>query len=550
MAFLTFRPLGYLENRYWYYSFLLQKIICLTPVEHRKENLFNLAPLSYWEAHYSGTKGIQWEKAIDSLIQTCAAEGLFNPANIIGRGIWIIDGKGVTHYGDKILIDGKKVFPKEITGKRVYELAESLQIGEADPAADFTNIQSHLAKLNFQTPNSALFISGWIVCAMAAGALHWRPHLWLTGKSGSGKSAVMSAIKLLLRTCASHYVGETTEAGIRQDLKNDCRAIIFDEAEPKNPVAIMKITNVLNLLRQASSDETGRIAKGTVTGKGIFYKIRSCGCLGSINPVLSEEPDKNRFLVLEMGTPISKPEYDKWKYVMENTFTEGFQAALHDRISQNIVTLAHNAKIFSTVLAERFMDNRAGDQYGVIMAGAYFLTNVNVISKEKAIDWMHEIIFPCEKAEVNKRSDEKDLWNYMLERMIMFGKDGEKVTFNRPLAELIDVALGNYTPDNYSYKDAEKALSDRGIKTIIDADKQYVAISTNHSAIADLIARSRFGGLEWSGILRRLQGSFVSKKPYRIGIGKEPSKATMIPWGEKCNLEESEVTSKVTCIRN
>ena len=315
-----FIPLGHLERKSYYYSFLLQEVVGLTATEHRKENLFNLAPLSYWkEAYPADKKGdVQWDRAIDSLIQTCAAVGLYNPANVIGRGIWLIEGKGVTHYGDQVLIDGKKYSPKEIpqalAKKKIFEARESLHLGEPDPNADFTQIEAMFKRLNFQTPHAPMLLSGAIVCAMAAGALHWRPHTWITGKSGSGKSAVMKIILLILGNCTEHYVGETTEAGIRQDLKHDCRAIVFDEAEPKNPAAIQKINNVLNLLRQASSDETGKIAKGSVTGKGVIYKIRSCGILASINANLPEEADKNRFQVLEMGDPMDKADYDKWEF--------------------------------------------------------------------------------------------------------------------------------------------------------------------------------------------------------------------------------------------
>lgn len=559
-----FTPLGFLESRYYYYSFLLQKIVALTPREHQKENLFNLAPLSYWKAHYTGNKGIEWERAVDSLIQTCAAEGLFNPQNVIGRGIWLIDSKGITHYGDQVLIEGIKYPPKEIprhiAGKKVFEVLESLHLDEPDKNADFAQIEVMLKRLHFQTPHAPMLLAGAVVCAMAAGALHWRPHTWITGKSGSGKSAVIKVILLILRNCTEHYVGETTEAGIRQDMRQDCRAIVFDEAEPKNPAAIIKINNVLNLLRQASSDETGKIAKGTVTGKGMNYKIRSCGFLASINANLPEEPDKNRFQLLEMGESLPKEDYDKWQFEAENIFTKGFQAALHNRVSENIVTLAANAKIFASVLAQRFKDNRAGDQYGAIFAGAYFLTSTQSVTKEMASDLMMGVKFPPEKDQKGAVADCDYLWNYMLDRMITFKKEHKNtygniqiISFDRPLAEIIEAAVGNYSPPNYVKEDAERALADRGLKAVIEDNAdgistQYIAVSTNHSAIGDLIFRSRCGGLEWPPILRRITGARVSKKVYRIGEGKEPCSVSLIPWGSNKRKEEPKKQSSLSLV--
>lgn len=533
-----FTALGYDGNRYYYYSFLLQKIVSLTPVEHRKENLFALAPHSYWVKIY-GDKKESWTLATDAMIQTCAAEGLFDPQNVIGRGIWLIDGKGITHYGDKVLIGDKKYSPKEIprhiAKKKVFEVGAPLQLGDPDDTADFTQIEFILSQLSFQTPNASLLIAGWVVCAMAAGALHWRPHMWVTGKAGSGKSAVVNTVKRLLGNCGEHYTGETTEAGIRQDLKHDCRAVTYDEAEPKTHQAQIALQKILNLFRQASSDETAKIAKGTVSGKGINFRIRSCAMLGSVNPLLTEEPDKTRFFVAEMGKPMEKKEFVKWEFNMQKVFSQGFQAALHTRISQNIVTLAANAKTFSSVLAERFQNNRAGDQYGTLIAGAYLLTSTELINAEYASDWVKDTKFPADEILVDDESDEMELWNYMLERMIPFKKQyGDKViNMDRPLAELIEASFGDYKALEYSYKDAEIALSYKGIKTVVENGVKYVAISTNHSGLADLISRSRFAGLEWSPILRRIKGAIVSKHPHRIGVGKKLCKVTLIPWEEE-----------------
>lgn len=545
-----FTPLGYDGNKYYYYSFLLQKIVALTPTEHRKENLFSLAPYSYWVKIY-GDKKESWTLATDSMIQTCASEGLFNPANVIGRGIWLINGKGITHYGDKVLIDGIKYTPKEIprdiAKKKVFEVGEPLQLGEPDPHSDFTQIETILSQLSFQTADAPTLIAGWVVCGMAAGALHWRPHIWVTGKAGSGKSAVVNTVKRLLGNCAEHYTGETTEAGIRQDLKHDCRAVTYDEAEPKTHQAQIALQKVLNLFRQASSDETAKIAKGTVSGKGINFRIRSCAMLGSVNPLLTEEPDKTRFFVAEMGKPMDKKDFVVWEFNMQKIFSPGFQAALHTRISQNITTLSANAKTFASVLAERFQNNRAGDQYGTLTAGAFLLTSTELVTPESASDWVKDMRFPADEIISDEQSDEAELWNYMLERMIPFKKQsGDKViNMDRPLAELIEASFGDYRSLEYTYKDAEIALSYKGIKTVEENKIKYVAISTNHSGLSDLISRSRFSGLEWSPILRRLKGAKVGNKPYKIGHGTKATRVTLIRWDQ---VDDKEINSPVLSV--
>jgi len=59
----------------------------------------------------------------------------------------------------------------------------------------------------------------------------------------------------------------STEAGIRQRLKQDARPVIFDEAEGESQHARQRMQAVLELARQASSDGVAEIAKGTAGGK-------------------------------------------------------------------------------------------------------------------------------------------------------------------------------------------------------------------------------------------------------------------------------------------
>ena len=40
-------------------------------------------------------------------------------------------------------------------------------------------------------PGSHLLLAGWVALAPVCGALGWRPHAWITGKAGSGKTTIM-----------------------------------------------------------------------------------------------------------------------------------------------------------------------------------------------------------------------------------------------------------------------------------------------------------------------------------------------------------------------
>lgn len=539
---LTFRPLGYDHGTFYYYSYSMQKVVALKPGEHRKENLFMLATLNEWRKMYGDEDGkIAWQSIIDSTLQACISAGIYNPLNVRGRGIWVIDGEPVIHYGAKVFIKGRHLSPREISGKHIYETGADLR-ANVEPAknADFTHLQSVLSDLHFQNKDMPTFLSGWIVCAMAAGAIHWRPHFWITGRRGSGKSAIMEFLNRFLGNLCEFYSGETTEAGIRQDLRHDCRAVIFDEAEPLSPTLMNKIQGVLALARQASSNEQGKIAKGTATGRGITFVIRSCFCMASINTALIQAADKSRFTMCEMGDPLEKKAFNAWEFKYQNIFTKEYVAALHQYIGENAVTLQHNAKVFSQAVGSKFKDNRTGDQYGTLLAGAHLLTSKKKITLSEAQDWLMDIEFPIDETTQEDNSDEMELWNYILTRRITFKKNeinnyGSKTSrqIDATIQELIDVASRRVTPAYYAAEDAERELCNCGLKIKDD----YIAVSTSHAGMADLISRSRFSGLKWSGILARMKGAKSSQKTLRFGAIS--SKATFIQL-QKRHYEDDE----------
>src|SRR3546814_12291625 len=115
-------------------------------------------------------------------------------------------------------------------------------------------------------PYTTLFrsLAGWIAIAVICGALNWRPHVWLTGSSGSGKSWLLdNVIRPLIGAIAVHCHSNSTEAGIRQTLATDARPVLFDEAESEDAKAQVRIQQVLELSRQSSSENGARPPTGT-----------------------------------------------------------------------------------------------------------------------------------------------------------------------------------------------------------------------------------------------------------------------------------------------
>src|SRR3546814_10759108 len=91
-------------------------------------------------------------------------------------------------------------------------------------------------------PYGGWLLAGWIAIAVICGALNWRPHVWLTGSSGSGKSWLLdNVIRPLIGAIAVYCQSNSTEAGIRQTLATDARPVLFDEAESEDAKAQVRI---------------------------------------------------------------------------------------------------------------------------------------------------------------------------------------------------------------------------------------------------------------------------------------------------------------------
>src|SRR3546814_2609502 len=79
-------------------------------------------------------------------------------------------------------------------------------------------------RLRWEKPYGGWLLAGWIAIAVICGALNWRPHVWLTGSSGSGKSWLLdNVIRPLIGAIAVYCQSNSTEAGIRQTLATEDR---------------------------------------------------------------------------------------------------------------------------------------------------------------------------------------------------------------------------------------------------------------------------------------------------------------------------------------
>ena len=524
-----FTPLGHNHGTYFFMTSRGKQIVAVAASKLTKPNLFQLAPLHYWEREFPRTEGFSGkavDQAINALIGQCLSRGVFQLERMRGRGAWWDEDRLVFHAGDRLILDGtEEVALQEHRTHYVYEALPRIKTGLS---TEMSTAQAHelhtlCTLLNWENKSFGSFFAGWLVIAPVCGALTWRPHIWLTGGSGSGKSWVSQKVVMrVLGDIALSAQGETTAAGICQALGQDARPVVFDEAEGEYQRAAENLQSILALVRASSSDDSGNILKGGKDGAGISYATKSAFCFGAIVPQIPQTADKNRIIVLALRES-SRTEADRRKFseqiepLSKRILTEEFALGLRARTLRHFSTLQKNIAVFASVLADKLGSQRMADQYAPLAAGDYLLHTTKLVSKDEARAWIARQNWD-EPQEIANTRDELKLLAQIVESPIEVDFDSGPSS-RRTVAELVAAVAG--IDANLTERTAAAALARKGLK--VASAKLWV--SNTHIGLRAMLRGTPWCD-GWSRILGRIEG--VEKdKAMRFGVIQ--SKATGIP---------------------
>jgi putative DNA primase/helicase len=497
-------------------------ISCLAPSSLGGSNLMTLAPLGWWEATFpseSKNATVSWAEAADWIIEACTSKGMFNPLNVRGRGAWVDEGRIVIHTGDKLIVDGKSTELHRVKSKYVYDagLPLNFELGNIMTKEESKKVLDATSLCNWERSANAYLLAGWCVIAPICGALPWRPHIWLTGAAGTGKSWIYSDIVIkLLGDTALHVQSSTTNAAIRQFLGTDGRPVVFDEIEITSPTSAQRVQDILEFTRAASADGSGAIMKGTIQGIAKQYMPRACFALSSIGVGIKEQSDRRRFTILGAKavpqTPQSKAnflELEKIAAAFNNSFCKRLQA----RTISLLPTILHNSAIFAEVVSSELGGRAYGDQIGPMLAGAVSLYFDGKVTREYAVKLVQGMDWAEEKA-LDTTKDEMACLYHVLQTPVQV--EGANGRVERTVGDLVDIARGFRMGENVACDTATERLKRMGIKLNQEHTVLVIANQSRELTVA-------FKGQErwqenYSMILKRIDGATVLDKT-RFGTG-------------------------------
>lgn len=395
--------LGFLENVFYAQSAVTREIVGVRSSDmNGASGLTQFANESFWRALFPGEKGrIDWGSAGGWAREQCAAEGVWDPSKVCGRGVWTIDG-GRYRPGSEFLVSfGSRLDRVSMDPASPFEGLSAASIGfgrrfgrvfapgSGMSRPDFTAAPSpcddpgvvvleQIMRALSWGPECALLapamLMGWMALAPLSGVLNWRTHIWLAGRSGVGKSWVARyVVRAVLGDWAFGVSSLTSEPGLRRLLRADALPIIFDEAPGGDEFDRRKLLALLKLARAASQqDGAGQIVQaGEGGGPAMSYCVRSPFLISAPDAWLESEPDFKRFTVLRLVERMAPATFER---EIEGPAHEFLTPDFSKRfVARSIARMPATMEAISSISAwmARSVERRVADLYGSLFGG-YF----------------------------------------------------------------------------------------------------------------------------------------------------------------------------------
>ena len=531
-----FACLGFDNGKYFYLPRSTGQVTTISRGSHTATNLLELAEIGYWESVHPNKEGVNWLAAASRLFRDQSAAGVFDPDRIRGRGAWLDDGRVVFHLGDRLIVDGAahSVHAPPPT-QYFYEQARHLDGPSGAPLGDgdAMRLRAIAEKFRWEMPVSAHFLLGWLILAPVCGALAWRPHIWVTGGAGTGKTTVLKTfMRPLMGGVLQSATGGTTEAGLRGTLGSDAIPVLFDEFEQNEAKDKQMVQNVLALARIASS-EGGKIYKGTPGGGTNAFEIRSMFCVSSINVSLIQKADIDRFCVLALR----KGHFDEGEWLdfereilSISTIENG--KALIARTLSNLPTIVKNAKVLAQALGRRF-GQRFGDQHGTLLAGAWSLEAGGgcELDLEQAQQWIDQMDWENQQHDAGD-ADELKCRDTILQQIVRYGGG-----LDASLGEMVGAVATQQSLARTPWGELVPILGRYGMKVFRSGERLpdgefsdlcQLAFANSNAQLDQLLRATPWSNGAHRSSLRRITGANAPKAPTHFaGVGSK--RCTLVP---------------------
>ena len=513
-------PMGFDEDVYFFLPRTKGQVLELTASAlGSMQNLYQLANGDDYQ-RIMGWDKLDTKEAVAAigpmLMDVCHKIGPYENGRVYGAGAWVVDKRQYINTGSGVYdVNGKKELQHrevDIDGEFVREARAFYLDCTALTNKDANKLVRICQMLKWRRQISGTLLAGWLVVAVVGGALRWRPHIFITGPKGAGKSTVIEEIvEVVIGDSMIRQDGGSTEAGLRKEVKNSSRPIVMDEFEGESKRAYEEVQKILFWARKASSG-------GYIVNANRKYRAKSCVCFAAINPLVTQGADADRITLLELEVnkdADAEAHFDNLMDMVHETLTPEYARRLVRRTIDNLDALLHNCEVFSRHAARILKSKRDGDQFGPMLAGAYMLHATGRVTDETAAEY-------CARQDWSWVHDQKDgtdserLIRRILNSMIEYSMVDR--TVKMPVSEMITRVRSG----DPGAGDAAKALARCGMAVKDD----WLCVANTDDGLSGLLA-----GTPWMAYrpsLSRLEGVTTEDKTMRFG-GGSPRRFMRVP---------------------
>jgi hypothetical protein len=515
--------------------------------------------------------GFDQAEASRALIEECCRKGIFDPVGKMrGRGAHPLGpGRFAFHYGNGVLTtrwhaDGRtgewQWHDPGLVESHVYPAGDAM----ARPATQSVPPRAAIALSRLmQTWNwkrgllDVRLALGWLAAAPFGGALEWRPNVWITGPTGSGKSTLNGRDKVFHQVLGNGVfrTGNASAAAIRQSLRNSTIPVMFDEIEAS--ADNRRVMEVIEIARLASSGDTAH--RGGQDHNAHEFTIQSCFQFSSINIPPLEPQDRSRLAILELKPlPKDSEPPDLAKYNFAEMGRE-----MQRRMIDGWPRLAETKLMFHKALAKEGHGARACDQFGTLLACADLVMSDVLPDYEEVLEWAQRCR-PDRLAEVGEATaDELACLQHLSTSMVQARGGDERVSLGAWIGRAVE-----YVRDPTALDADEKSnarLQQMGLKVVnpvfhpakydasgeLDKSERwgareftadapgYLAVAGDHQALSAIFHGSKWHKIH-KAVFTRLEGSLETK----IKFGRLSLSAVMIPLAHVLDKDELNEASK------
>lgn len=498
--------------------------------------LLEIADMDWWLETFPAFKGgVDTSLAQSVIIEQCFDRGVYSLDSIRGRGVWLDAGRTVMHLGDVLLVDGERIRPQDFqSSKFIYEASHSFEVTVGEPPMDkeeATGLVRLLRRFPWEKPGMGDLLAGWCALAPVCGALPWRPHAWLTAEPGTGKSWLLENVVLpVVGSVAINVQGATTEAGLRQEIKQDARPVIFDESEGQTEADRHRIQRIMNLARQSSTGGGAKILLGTSDQKGASYSTKATFLFSSANVSVHQSADQRRWIVATLSKSGSAGEravsFEAIRAARAEVFRKpDFGARLLSRTLKLLPDILRTVNIMVDALVLTGGDQATAWTVAVPLAGCWHLQHDECPEDAQALEFVRPFSGEGSTAAVQQEPEWSQCLSYLLQQEVDCQEEnGTRV--RRSIGHLI--ARRKWTPSF-----AAERLKELGIKE----DNGQFLFAGNSAAVAKVMKGSTWGP-SWLETLARAPGA-IRRKSTRFTPTLVASHAVGVPVGQVISDESS-----------